>query len=185
MKQIRLGIFAALAMALGWAERLIPVNMAVPGGKLGLANIITIIVYRLYGFKSALAVTIVRCALGSIIYGGIASLPYSLCGGTAALCAMHFAFKIKGISNTGVAIIGAFMHNLAQIAVACVIMKNINIINYIWILGLISIGAGAFTGICAALCLDRIEKDRETGKEEGNDNKVDIGISLSPKKRNS
>ena len=156
-KYIKLGMFTALALALQWAETLIPSGFTVPGGKLGLANIITMLVMQLFGTASALAVTVVRCFLAAAIYGGAMSLPYSLCGGIAALAAMSLARKIPKISLTGTAILGAFAHNFAQVAVSCLIMSNIYIINYLWILGFVSVGAGAFTGICATLCLKKLK----------------------------
>ena len=157
-KIVKLGMFTALAMALQWAETLIPVGFSVPGGKLGLANIITMTVLRLYGGASALAVTVIRCLIAGLLYGGAMSLPYSLSGGVFALAAMTLILKLKGVSLTGAAIAGAFAHNLGQVLVSCLIMQNIYIINYLWVLGFISVGAGAFTGICASLCLEKITK---------------------------
>ena len=83
------------------------------------------------------------------------SLPYSLAGGVISLVVMKLVLKLPGIGLTGAAIAGAFAHNFGQVIVSCVIMQNIYIINYLWILGFVSVGAGAFTGICAALCLKK------------------------------
>ncbi len=159
-KFVKLGMFTALAMALQWAETLIPVGFSVPGGKLGLANIITMIVMQLFGGRSALAVTVIRCLLSAFLYGGVMSLPYSLAGGIMSLALMKLVLKLHGASLTGAAIAGAFAHNFGQVLVSCIIMQNIYIINYLWVLGFVSVGAGAFTGICASLCLKKISLNK-------------------------
>ena len=157
VKIVRLGVLTALAMALSWAEQLIPGSSVIPGGKIGFANIITLIALSRYGFKSATAITAVRCLLAALLYGGVMSLPYSFAGGFAALCVMYFLTKISALSITGVAIGGAFAHNLAQVTVAVLIMKNIYIYTYMPVLGLISVPAGAFTGICSGLCIRQMQ----------------------------
>ncbi|MBQ3053756.1 MAG: Gx transporter family protein [Clostridia bacterium] len=146
-KVARLGLLTALAMALSYIESFIPVNSAVPGGKLGLANIVTIYVLLNYGFSYAVSISVIRAILSGLLFGGIMSIPYSFMGAVASVIVMTLAYKIKGIGITGIAILGAFTHNLAQVAVACVIMGNILIMNYIWYLGIISIFAGTFTGV--------------------------------------
>ena len=154
MKQVKLGVFVALAMALSWAERLLPVSGVVPGGKLGLANIVAVIVLIKYGTASAYAVVTVRCVLGALLFGGPMSLPYSLAGGIVSLTVMYIALKIKTVGVTGATILGACAHNLAQVTVSCIIMKNIYIFSYFWPLGILSVAAGSFTGICSVICLD-------------------------------
>ena len=39
-----MGMFIAIAMVFSYIESLIPLNIAVPGVKLGLANLVTIVV---------------------------------------------------------------------------------------------------------------------------------------------
>ena len=157
-RYVKMGMFTALALALSWAERFLPVGGIVPGGKLGLANIVTIIILNIYGFRPALMVTAVRCVLAAALYGGIMSLPYSLGGGIAALCVMYGLSQLRKISCVGIAVGGAFAHNLAQVCVACIIMNNKYILSYFGVLGFVSVAAGIFTGICSGLCLSRLKK---------------------------
>ena len=155
-RYIKLGVLTALALALSWAERFIPSSGVVPGGKLGFANIITIIVLSMYGLRAGFAVTTVRCLLAATLYGGIMSLPYSLGGGMAALLVMYALSKLKGITTVGIAVGGAFAHNLAQVCIACIMLGNIHILSYFKVLGFLSVIAGVFTGICSGMCLDRL-----------------------------
>ncbi len=157
MKLVKLALFTTLAMALSWAEKFILPAQFIPGFKIGFANIITIIVLMLYGIKSAYVVVFVRCILSAFLYGGITSFPYSFFGGVASLTAMYFVAKIPKITYTGMAITGAFFHNLAQVTVAVVIMNNVYIYSYMGVLGLVSVVVGAFTGIVARLIVKRIK----------------------------
>jgi len=160
VKFVKLGMFTALAMALSWAERFIPFLPGVPGAKIGFANIILILVLEFYGVKEALGVNVLRCVLGAALYGGIMSLPYSLGGGVCAVAVMWLLKKIKGVSLTGVAVGGAFVHNTAQITVACLIMRTHYIFTYLPFLGFLSVVTGIFTGICAGMCAELLKKNR-------------------------
>ena len=89
-------ILIALALALSYTERFIPLQMLIPlpGVKLGLANIVTLIALYLMGAKSAFAVLIPRCIFGAVFGGGITGLLFSLAGGILAMLTMILAKKI-------------------------------------------------------------------------------------------
>ena len=77
----------ALALALSYMERFLPLQLIIPlpGVKLGLANIVTLIALYLFGPGTAFAILIPRCMMGAIFGGGITGLLFSLCGGVLAL----------------------------------------------------------------------------------------------------
>ena len=93
-------ILIALAMALSYTERFIPLQMLVPlpGVKLGLANIVTLMALYLMGPKAAFAILIPRCIFGAIFGGGITGLAFSLIGGLLAMCVMSLRRKIHVFS---------------------------------------------------------------------------------------
>ena len=110
----------ALALALSYTERFIPLQLLVPlpGIKLGLANIVTLVVlYRLRP-RHAFAVLLPRCILGAVFGGGITGLLFSLTGGILALLTMAAAKKSRMFSVYGVSILGAAAHNIGQIFAA-------------------------------------------------------------------
>ena len=80
-------VLIALALALSYMERFIPLQLIVPlpGVKLGLANIVTLIALYLLGGKAAFAILIPRCILGAVFGGGITGLMFSLAGGILAI----------------------------------------------------------------------------------------------------
>lgn len=76
-----LAMFSVIALTIFTAESMIGPIVPIPGIKLGLANIVTLLVLVLYGPKEALFVLIVRILLGSMFGGQMISFFYSLSGG--------------------------------------------------------------------------------------------------------
>ena len=84
-KQLTLcALLTAMALGLSYLENLFPVNLAIPlpGVKLGLANIVTLVALYLLGPRDAFAILIPRCVFGAVFGGGITGLLFSLTGGT-------------------------------------------------------------------------------------------------------
>ena len=76
----------ALAFTLSYLESLLPLNIGVPGVKLGLANLVVVV--ALYKLKpgEAFAIAMIRILLAGLTFGNTYSLVYSLCGGVWILC---------------------------------------------------------------------------------------------------
>ena len=58
------------AVVIHFVENLIPLPIPVPGAKIGLANIITLLTLLLYGLRSGLVIAAGRSLLGSLLAGG-------------------------------------------------------------------------------------------------------------------
>ena len=82
------GVFTALALILSYVEILIPISFGVPGVKLGLANLIIVIVLYKTDWKEALLLSVVRIVLAGFIFGNMFSILYSLAGGMLSLAVM-------------------------------------------------------------------------------------------------
>lgn len=145
-------ILVALALALSYTERFIPLQMVVPlpGVKLGLANIVTLIALYLLGSKHAFAVLIPRCVFGAIFGGGITGLMFSLTGGILAMATMALAKKLPFLSIYGVSILGAAAHNIGQILAAMVLMNSVYIGAYLPYLLIVALFTGFATGAAGA-----------------------------------
>ena len=145
-------IFVALAMALSYTERFIPLQMVIPlpGVKLGLANIVTLIALYLLGPKYAFAILIPRCIFGAVFGGGITGLAFSLTGGILAMAVMAMSRKIPIFSIYGVSILGAAAHNIGQILAAMVLMNSVYIGAYLPYLLLVALFTGFATGAAGA-----------------------------------
>ena len=155
MKTKRLTLCAlliALALALSYTERFIPLQMVIPlpGVKLGLANIVTLIALYLLGPKYAFAILIPRCVFGAVFGGGITGLLFSLTGGVLALTTMALAGKLPLFSVYGVSILGAAAHNVGQILAAMVLMRSVYIGAYLPYLLIVALFTGFATGAAGA-----------------------------------
>ena len=145
-------VMIALALSLSYIERFIPLQLVVPlpGVKLGLANIVTMIALYMLNTKFAYTILIPRCILGSVFGGGITGLAFSMLGGVMALGVMAAAKRVRWFSVYGVSILGAAAHNIGQILAAMLLMRSVYIGAYLPYLLIISVFTGLMTGIACA-----------------------------------
>lgn len=145
-------LLIALALALSYTERFIPLQMVIPlpGVKLGLANIVTLIALYLLGSRYAFAILIPRCIFGAVFGGGITGLLFSLTGGILAMGVMALCRKLKIFSVYGVSILGAAAHNVGQILAAMVLMHSVYIGAYLPYLLIVALFTGFATGAAGA-----------------------------------
>ncbi len=158
-KFTRLTMLLALSVVLNIIESFIPLFSSIPGLKLGLANIIILIVLYLYSFKDAIYISILRIILVGILRTGLFSTTFffSLGGALLSLVAMFLVKKTK-LSIIGVSIVGSIFHSLGQVFVAIIFLKNTYIIYYVpWLL-LFSIPTGIIVGVTSKVILNNLEK---------------------------
>ena len=117
----RYGLLTAMMLILGFLESRIPVAMAIPGVKLGLANAVLLYALYLMGGKSALILMVLKVVLSGLSFSGLSAMMYSAVGSALSLALMVLLKKIKGFSVLGVSVVGAAGHNVGQLAVACLI----------------------------------------------------------------
>ena len=147
-------ILIALALALSYMERFVPMQLIVPlpGFKLGLANIVTLVALAMLKPKYAFGILIARCVFGAAFGGGFMGLAFSMCGGALALCAMVLAPKSRVFSVYGISVLGAAVHNVGQVLVAMVLMHSVYVGAYLPYLLLLGVITGLLTGsICAGI----------------------------------
>ncbi len=157
-------LMISLALVLSYMERFFPLQMIVPlpGVKLGLANIVSLIALYLLGGRQAYVILAIRCILGSIFGGGFTSLMFSLTGGTLAMLTMILASRAKFLSIYGVSILGAAAHSVGQILAAMLIMDTVYIAAYLPYLLVISLFTGFATGGASAGVLRSIRSVRRS-----------------------
>lgn len=147
-----LGLYATLSLAIYAAESALPPLAPIPGFKLGLANIITIILLRRYSFRDAGLVLSVRILLSAMFFGQFLSLLYSLAGGLFSLFIMYAINRLlhkKLPMLTGA--MGGLTHNVGQLLVAFLVTSTPGILAYLPFLLPAGILTGLFTGLCAWL----------------------------------
>lgn len=157
----------SLALALAYAERFIPLQMVIPlpGIKLGLANIVTLVALYLLGTKSAFTILILRCFLGAVFGGGITGLLFSMTGGLLSMAVMATASRVPLFSIYGVSILGAAAHNVGQIGMAMILMQSVYVGTYLPYLLIVALFTGFATGSAGAGVLRIMKTVQRT--EEG------------------
>lgn len=145
-----LALFTVIALTLFVAESAIPVPVPIPGVKLGLANIITLIVLQFFTLPETLLVLTVRILLSAFFAGQAISLLYSFAGGLLSLFIMALINRFlagRFLFITG--IFGALMHNAGQLGAACLILGSPGVFAYLPFLMISGSITGLFTGLSA------------------------------------
>lgn len=147
----RIGLLVALGLVLQIVEGTIPPILPLPGARLGLANLATVIALVTLGPWEALAVNVLRCLLGGLLRGSFIGLTLSLTAGTAATLVMAALYGLgpRALSLTGVSIAGAVTHNAVQLAVAMWLVGFPGLKHYLPYLLLVALPTGFFIGIAA------------------------------------
>ncbi len=152
------GLLTALAILMGYVEMLIPLPVALPGVKLGLANVVVLIALYHLGAKTAFFLSLVRVVLSGLLFAGFAGLLYSLAGAMLSFIAMTALKKTGKMSITGVSVAGGVFHNVGQIIVAALVVENVKMAYYLPFLLVSGVVTGIFIGLVAKVCLPHLPK---------------------------
>lgn len=158
-KTALLGMLTSLALIASYIETLIPVPIPVPGVKLGLANLIILIVLKLYGAKEGLLLNILRILLAGFLFGSFSTILYSLAGGLLSFAVMGVLLKTKLFSLMGVSIAGGVCHNLGQLLLAIVVLNSAALLSYMPVLLISGLFTGLLIGIGAEQILRHLPKN--------------------------
>ncbi len=150
-------LFLALGMILSYVEAVIPLGaiIPVPGFKLGLASLAITGAFFLLGLPYAMAVSLGKTLLSSVLFGSVTSFWFSLSGGLLVLISLTvYKFtKPKSLGCIGLSVICAAMHNIGQCLAAAVIFGLPVLIYYLPALMITALVTGTVTGILLHLIL--------------------------------
>ncbi|MGM0689762.1 MAG: Gx transporter family protein [Bacillota bacterium] len=150
-----LAVLITFAVVIHTVESALPLPMPVPGVRLGLANVITLLALILFGLRSGLLIAIIRSILGSLFVGGLFGFGFwlSLSAGITSCLVMALVLLLQNkglVSLISVSVLGAAAHNLTQLGLASLIISNPDLLlGYYPLLLLLSVPTGIFTGITA------------------------------------
>lgn len=155
----RLALLTAIALTIFMAEAQLPVVTAVPGIKLGLANIVTVYAMFTMGPGDTLMILCARVFLGAVFSGQMMTLIYSAAGGFLSWCILLLLRKLLDRGQIWLCspVAGVF-HNLGQLLAAAAVMKTCTVLAYLPYLILAGIIAGLFTGVAAQALINRLER---------------------------
>ena len=160
-----LGILTAATIVIAIAESFIP-SIGIPGVKLGLANIMILIILYELGIVEAIGVNVARVFVVGLVRGTLFSMGFfmSLTGAAASLTIMIiFYLLIKKFSIIAVSVVGSLFHVSGQIVVAMIYMGTVYVVYYLPIIAISAIVTGVFVGIVAKLIINTgvIKKQKE------------------------
>ena len=151
-----IALLTSLALIFSYVEAIIPYNPAIPGIKLGIANVVTVIALYKFGWKDAACVSILRIVLAGLLFNGVFGMLYSLAGATVSFLGMLLLKKSKIFSIVGVSMAGGVLHNLGQLLVAAALIEDLRIFFYFPVLLFSGIVSGIAIGIAATLILKKL-----------------------------
>ena len=154
------GVFTALALIFSYLESLIPIRFGIPGIKLGLANLLTVILLYKRNAKEALILSAVRVILSGFMFGNLFSIVYSLAGGILSLLVMAVLKRSGKFSVIGVSAAGGVSHNTGQLMVAMAAVETYRVGYYFPVLLIAGVLTGLLIGTAAEQVLKRLENFR-------------------------
>lgn len=153
-----LGVFLALALICSYVESLIPFYFGIPGVKLGLTNIVVVLMLYCVGTREALLISVLRIVLAGFLFGNMFSILYSLAGGLLSFFVMYLLKRSGKFGVLPISVSGGVFHNVGQLFVAAFVVDNYNILYYMPVLFAAGIVTGLLIGVAAQEMILRIGK---------------------------
>ena len=147
----------SFALILSFVESKIPAFVAIPGVKVGLANIAVIFTLYKFGLKEAVTVSIIRIVIVSMLFGSAVSLMYSAAGAILSLTSMVLLKKLTPLGEIAVSVCGGVMHNVGQIVMASILFDTNLVVYYMPFLIFSGTVAGIAVGAASAILIKRID----------------------------
>lgn len=150
-RTVTLALLTAIALIIFVVEaQMPPLLPAIPGIKMGLANIVSLFTLFWMGRKDAFMVLVVRILMGTIFAGTGLTLLYSLAGGLLSLgiiALFYRAFSIRALWIPSA--LGGVLHNVGQLCCAAWLMHTWAVFTYLPVLVFAGTLSGLFTGMAA------------------------------------
>ena len=183
-KIAQLGLFLALALILAYVESLIPFSFGIPGIKLGLPNLIVVMLLcgeyigrsdghqndvlangtNRNGAKDAILINILRIVLSGFLFSNLYTIIYSLAGAALSIAAMMLGRRFSCFSVVGVSVLGGVFHNIGQIIVAMFVVETVYVGYYVPVLIVAGTITGAVLGIVAMELMPYVARLSEHGR---------------------
>lgn len=149
------GVAVALSLVLSYIESILPVDLVLPGAKIGLPNIVSIFLLYTAGAGGCALVAVLRIVLAGFMFGNMFSIIYSLSGFLFSFVSMLLMKRSGRFGVTGVSITGGIMHNAGQLICASFIAGPY-VMTYLPALAAAGTAAGLLIGLAGAEMIRRV-----------------------------
>ena len=178
-KTYKIAILVSIASVLQICESFIP--HPIPGLRLGLANMLTLVALVTLGFRAALEIAILRTILSAFVMGTFMSptFIFSFLAAVVSSLVMGMLYWISGfpgryrLSLIGISILGALSHNMVQLCLAYLfLVKHRGIFVFTPWLCIGAVVMGLITGVVARRVCIRLKEgakpdtNAESNREE-------------------
>ena len=153
-----MGMLLALALIMSYIETLIPMPLPVPAMKLGLPNLIIVLILYKFGAGYAILINVMRIIISGFAFGGLSAVLFSLSGAAFSFLAMLLLKKLNIFSISGVSIAGGVFHNAGQLLVAALMVKTSQVVYFIPPLMVMGCITGLAIGFAASAMLHYINR---------------------------
>lgn len=153
-------MLCALAILFHYVESFVVIPLPVPGFRLGLANIITLITLYLFDARAMFAVSLMRVVFASLLQGMLFATAFwlSLSGVLLSCLAMAIATRCRCFSIYGVSVLGSVFHCIGQVIAVTWIYQQFFMQALLPLLCALGILSGLLIGALAHQVLTRIQK---------------------------
>jgi len=158
---VLLAILLAVSVVLNIVERVAIGGLTgLPMVRLGLANIVILIVLYIYTVKDAFTLLILRIFLVGLFTALFSPTFWlSLGGGLLAFLLMVIFKKLRVFTVISVSVMGSFGHAVGQILTAIFLLSTQELIAYLPVLIALSIPTGIFTGLISKRLITILENN--------------------------
>ena len=157
-KAAYLGLLLAFALLLSYIEVLLPLQVGIPGVKLGLANLVVLLCLYLFTVKEAMLLSVVKAVLTGLLFGNLYMIIYSLAGAVLSCLVMAVMIRFGKWHVPVVSAMGGVMHNVGQLMVAYLTIQTYGILYYVPILLIAGLMTGLLIGVIVSLTLPYVKK---------------------------
>ncbi len=142
-----LAVLCAMGLIMFMVESLFP-PLFLPGAKMGLSNIFSMLALVLLGPIDALTLVVVRTLLGSMFTGNMSTLMYSMTAGIVSILVSSLLMEIAypKVSIVAISVVSAMIHNLTQNVVFCLVSNTPEMFIYMPHLAVLGVVAGIIVG---------------------------------------
>ena len=149
-----LAVLTALSLLAFLIENLFP-PFFVPGARLGVANVFSLIALVAFSPVDAIIIVVCRTILGAIFQGNVSALLYSFTGGVASIlaCATLVKFLYPKVSVVAISVFSAVCHNVVQVLIYWATTGTSITLSYLPYLVALAIPSGILIGVAVVIII--------------------------------